>query len=78
MNRLPTSPRSVAGRAGHDPPRTFPSTARSRVLIDPDRPDAAHPIMLAPRPTKIWDQRGEGMTDQPTRPAPDRHAPALM
>lgn len=26
-------------------PRRSSSAARSRVLIDPDRPDAAHPIM---------------------------------
>ena len=44
MRPAPTTVhRSVAGRAGHDP--HGPSAARSRVLIDPDRPDAAHPIM---------------------------------
>ena len=48
--------------------------ARSRVLIDPDRPDAAHPIMLPPARPAAWDQRSEGMTEQP--PACSyRHAP---
>ena len=43
MNGSTTDHRSVAGRAGHDPRHS--SAAWSRVLIDPDRPDAAHPIM---------------------------------
>ncbi len=59
MNRLPTNPgRSRIVQVMT--PTDILVQALSRVLIDPDQPDAANPIMLAPRPTSSGTSAAKG------------------